>query len=82
MINVGNIYIGFKVFFFQVKHRVLIETTSDSHGHAIVKKAEAVGAEMIVLGSHGHGALKRTILGSTTNYVLHHAKVPVLIYHK
>ena len=65
-----------------MKYKVTVDTTSDSAGHAIVKRAEKMGAEMIVLGSHGHGALKRTILGSTTNYVLHHAKVPVMIYHK
>jgi nucleotide-binding universal stress UspA family protein len=35
---------------------------------------------VIVIGSHGWGALKRFVLGSVTQRVLAHAKVPVLVY--
>jgi len=31
------------------------------------------------VASRGHGALKRTILGSTSDYLMHHANCPVFI---
>jgi nucleotide-binding universal stress UspA family protein len=45
----------------------------------IVREAERLQADLIVLGSHGHGALRRALLGSTSEGVLHHARCPVLI---
>ena len=38
-------------------------------------------AEMIVVGSRGLGAVGRTILGSVSSGVVHHAKCPVAIVH-
>ena len=35
--------------------------------------------DMIIMGSHGHGALFNLVVGSVTNALLHHAKVPVLV---
>lgn len=34
---------------------------------------------LIVIGSRGMGAVKEIFLGSTSNYVLHKSKIPVLI---
>jgi nucleotide-binding universal stress UspA family protein len=45
----------------------------------ILQEAGKLGAELIVLGSHGHGALYRALLGSTSEGVLHRSEVPVLI---
>jgi nucleotide-binding universal stress UspA family protein len=36
-------------------------------------------ARLIVLGSHGWGALRRFVFGSVSTGVLHHAKKPVLV---
>ncbi|KAK0064163.1 universal stress protein YxiE-like isoform X1 [Biomphalaria glabrata] len=47
--------------------------------HEIVTYAEKVGAGLIVIGSRGQGKLKRTILGSVSDSVLHHSDIPVLI---
>ncbi len=45
--------------------------------HVIVDEAKAVGADLIVVGSHGrHGV--RLLLGSTANAVLHAAECDVL----
>lgn len=52
---------------------------SGEAGHAIVKAAEAEGASCIVTGTRGQGKIRRTILGSVSDYILHHSHVPVLI---
>ena len=41
--------------------------------------AQAEGSAMLVVGSRGHGALSRAVLGSVSSSVLHHATVPVAI---
>lgn len=42
-------------------------------GEAIIKAAEEEGADMIIMGSRGHGIIRRTLLGSVSEYVSHHA---------
>jgi len=46
---------------------------------AIVRKAAEDGADLIVMGSHGHGALANVVLGSVATRVLATCKVPVLL---
>ena len=48
-------------------------------GEVIVGEAERSGADLIVVGSHGQGALEDFLLGSVSQYVLHHARVPVCV---
>jgi len=45
----------------------------------ILKLAREHAATLIVMGSHGHGALYHLLVGSVTNAVLKHAPCPVLI---
>ncbi len=45
----------------------------------IVAQAEQRGAGLIMLGSHGHGALYHLFAGSVVTGVLKRAKVPVLV---
>ena len=45
----------------------------------IVDIAEKKNFDLIVIGSRGMGAAKEMFLGSTSNYVLHKSKKPVLI---
>jgi nucleotide-binding universal stress UspA family protein len=45
----------------------------------ILAEAETHAAELIVIGSHGHGALYELLVGSVTSGVLHGAKCPVLV---
>jgi nucleotide-binding universal stress UspA family protein len=35
--------------------------------------------DAIVIGSHGHGALRARVLGSTGSRLLHHARCPVIV---
>jgi len=45
----------------------------------ILREAARLGADLILLGSHGHGALRRALLGSVSEGVLHGARCPVVI---
>ena len=45
----------------------------------ICAAAEETAADMIVLGAHGWGAMKRLFFGSVSTAVLHHASCPVLV---
>jgi nucleotide-binding universal stress UspA family protein len=42
----------------------------------------AVGEDtLLVMGAYGHWRWREQVLGGTTQYVLHHTKVPVLMSH-
>lgn len=45
----------------------------------ILAQAKALGADLIVLGSHGHSAAFDLLVGSTAQRVLRQAKTPVLV---
>ena len=42
----------------------------------LVREAARLHADLIMLGSHGHGAIHRALLGSVSEGVLHHARLP------
>ena len=48
-------------------------------GSEIVKYAQKGKFDMIVIGASGMGGAKEAFLGSTSNYVMHKTKIPVLI---
>ena len=45
----------------------------------IVACADSIDADMIVVGSHGRGAIATAFLGSVSRGVLHEARRPVLV---
>ena len=45
----------------------------------IVNAAKQWPADLIVIGSHGRGAIGRTLLGSVAEAILRHAPCPVLV---
>jgi nucleotide-binding universal stress UspA family protein len=50
-----------------------------SESQTILAAADAADADVIVCGSRGRGAVARSLLGSTSTRVLHHATRPVLV---
>ncbi|XP_031552874.1 uncharacterized protein LOC116290039 [Actinia tenebrosa] len=52
---------------------------NESAGTGIVAKAKACNAELIIMGTRGQNKVRRTILGSVSDYVLHHAGIPVAV---
>ena len=49
--------------------------------HEIVEFAQDWGADLIAIGSHGRRGLNELVLGSVSNYVLHHVSCSVLLVH-
>ncbi|XP_031569611.1 uncharacterized protein LOC116304096 [Actinia tenebrosa] len=48
-------------------------------GEIICNFAKEKGAEFIVLGSRGLGTIRRTFLGSVSDYCVHNAHIPVVV---
>ncbi|OJV50700.1 MAG: universal stress protein UspA [Burkholderiales bacterium 68-10] len=53
----------------------------ESHAvwRGILEAAETVGADLIVMGSHGRRGLERLVLGSVAQSVLSHTKIDTLV---
>ncbi|XP_027097010.1 universal stress protein A-like protein [Coffea arabica] len=66
------------------KHGVTAQTATEvgDPKDAICEAVEKFKVSMLVLGSHGRGAIKRAFLGSVSNYCIHNAKTPVLVVRK
>ncbi|XP_052792498.1 universal stress protein in QAH/OAS sulfhydrylase 3'region-like [Mya arenaria] len=60
-----------------VKHHLL--RLDGQPGQAIVKEAEKQGANLIITGSRGVGGIRRTLIGSISDYIIHHSHVPVVV---
>jgi nucleotide-binding universal stress UspA family protein len=60
-----------------VEQRVVAREGSESQ--TILSEADAIDADVVVCGSRGRGPMARSLLGSTSTGVLHHARRPVLV---
>lgn len=59
--------------------KVSTELVIGGPGYEIVELAKKKGADLIVIGTHGHTGLKHVLLGSVTEKVVRHAPCPVLV---
>ena len=57
-----------------------VSATSDIPYEAIIEAAEKAGCDLIFMASHGRRGFSGFLLGSETNKVLTHSKIPVLVY--
>ncbi len=62
--------------------KVTTKVISGSPKEVILEEAEAFGADLIVVGSHGYGMLERFLLGSVSQAVALHAKCSVRIVRR
>ena len=61
------------------KLNVTTKVLSGPPKRVILEEAETFGADLIIVGSHGNGALERFLLGSVSQAVALHAKCSVEI---
>ena len=60
-----------------LKAETVVETGPPSE--VIADYARENGFTLIAIATHGHGGLKRVMLGSTAEYVLHNTSLPLLM---
>ncbi len=56
-----------------------VSVAGDSPYEAIIKQAAKSGCDLIMMASHGRKGLQSMLLGSETQKVLVHSKIPVLV---
>jgi nucleotide-binding universal stress UspA family protein len=56
--------------------------TGGRRDQQIVRLAEEIGADLIVIGSRGLGGVRRALMGSVSDSVVRHAHCPVLVVRK
>ncbi|KAK4376321.1 hypothetical protein RND71_006998 [Anisodus tanguticus] len=58
---------------------VVVEVVEGDARSVLCDAVEKHHASLLVVGSHGYGVLKRTVLGSVSDYCAHHAHCSVMI---
>ncbi|GAB2220248.1 hypothetical protein Droror1_Dr00007891 [Drosera rotundifolia] len=61
---------------------VTLEVIEGDARNVLCEAVEKHHASVLVLGSHGYGAIKRAVLGSVSDYCAHHAHCSVMIVKK
>ncbi len=56
-----------------------LHVTQEQPYQAIVETAQKRGCDLICMASHGRKGVSALVLGSETNKVLTHSKIPVLV---
>ncbi|KAL0457940.1 UNVERIFIED_CONTAM: hypothetical protein Slati_0421200 [Sesamum latifolium] len=60
----------------------IFEVVDGDARNVLCEAVEKHHASVLVVGSHGYGALKRAVLGSVSDYCAHHAHCSVMIVKK
>jgi nucleotide-binding universal stress UspA family protein len=56
-----------------------LQVESGNPAQIVLELSTKTGADLIVMGTHGHGGYDRMLVGSVTNKVLHKTTIPVLV---
>ncbi|XP_046569186.1 universal stress protein Sll1388-like [Haliotis rubra] len=56
-----------------------VKSVIGNPGEVIVRIADEENASMIITGARGIGKIRRTLLGSVSDYIVHHSHVPVTV---
>jgi nucleotide-binding universal stress UspA family protein len=59
--------------------KVSLHEPTGTVAQEILNQADELNADLIVMGTHGHGAVYNLLVGSATKGVLKHSKRPVLL---
>ncbi|EDO27450.1 predicted protein, partial [Nematostella vectensis] len=62
-----------------VKQLLLRVKNIGQPGETICQLAKDLSAKHVVMGSRGCGTIRRTLLGSVSDYCVHHSSVPVTV---
>lgn len=65
-----------------VVHIIKSETDTESVGHVLVKKADALNAAFLALATNSRSRVAELFLGSVTQHVLHNSRRPVVVVPK
>ena len=68
------------IIWFQVEGSVVISDFDRNPGHFLCETATKEKVGLLVLGTRGLGTIRRTIMGSVSDYVVHHAHCPVTVF--
>jgi len=63
------------------KLKVRTELLEGPEAESILKAAQDLEADLIVMGTRGLGAVKGLLIGSVSRKVLHYASCPVMVVH-
>ncbi|KAK3751151.1 hypothetical protein QZH41_015482 [Actinostola sp. cb2023] len=63
----------------QKSKSVAIHDEHSSPGEGIVAISKDYHVTLIIIGSRGHGLIRRSFLGSVSDYVIHHSHVPIAV---
>ncbi|XP_073292142.1 universal stress protein PHOS34 [Primulina huaijiensis] len=66
----------------QLVKDVILEVVEGDPRNVLCETVDKHHASMLVVGSHGYGAIKRAVLGSVSDYCAHHAQCSVMIVKK
>ena len=72
-------YVALQIYHFILQLHGKVKQVHGSPRLEIIHVAEEEKVSMIIVGTRGMGQVRRTLLGSVSDHVMHHSHVPVLI---
>lgn len=58
-----------------------LDVSPQEAGAALLKEAQHMHADLLVMGAFSHSRMREHVLGGATRHVLTHAQIPVLMHH-